>query len=339
MKFVDNIDLDFPSINSTNILITGGCGFIGSNFIAYLLERYPHIHIVNIDKLSYCSTRDLLENTKRYTFVCTDINHYDTVKFLLIQYNIDTVVHFAAQSHVDNSFKNSIEFTYANVLGTHTLLEACREYGKLNRFIHISTDETYGEIAKDDPQCAETKTLNPTNPYAATKASAEHLVRSYYFSFGLPTIITRGNNVYGPRQYPEKLIPAFTTQLLKGEKCNIHGKGESMRNFIHVSDVCRAIETIMLRGKVNEIYNIGTKDEFTVLQILRKLVDLIKGEDINHMDWGTFVEDRLFNDFRYAIDCTKLRQLGWSEKIPFDKGIKMTIEWYKDNLNFFNPKQ
>jgi UDP-glucose 4,6-dehydratase len=315
------------------LLITGGAGFIGSNFVNYLLEKrntdenYKDLFIVNVDCINYCSTNDMGNQKDNYKFSYTDIKDYENIKIILNTYKIDTIIHFAAQSHVDNSFGNSIPFTLDNILGTHTLLECCREYGKIKRFIHISTDEVYGEVDMDNNGCIEKGVLNPTNPYAATKAGAEFLVRSYYHSFKLPVIITRGNNVYGPRQYPEKLIPAFTTNLLKGEKCKIHGKGLSRRNFIHVNDVCTAVETIMNKGHLNEIYNIGTDNEFNVLEILQKLVYIIK-KDTDYLQYSEFVEDRVFNDFRYCIDSSKLRELGWSESVLFSKGLKETIDWY-----------
>lgn len=317
-----------------NMLITGGCGFIGSNFILYMLEKHKDILIVNIDAVNYCSTKDLCSDRERYVFSHSDINDYETNKTLLEKYDIDTVVHFAAQSHVDNSFKNSVQFTRDNVLGTHTLLEACREYGKIKRFVHISTDEVYGEVDMENDGCIEKGVLNPTNPYAATKAAAEFLVRSYYHSFKLPIVITRGNNVYGPRQYPEKVIPSFINNLLKNDLCKIHGKGLSRRNFIHVNDVSTALETIINKGKINDIYNIGTCNEYNVLEVLEKLVLLIK-DDTNYLQYAEFVEDRLFNDFRYCINNTKLKKLGWSERIEFTEGLKTTIEWYKNNSNIF----
>lgn len=327
-----------------NILVTGGSGFIGSNFIHYLLDKrktdeiYKDIFIVNIDCISYCSTTDMeVLKDESYAFYNYDINDYINVKNILYKHNIDTVVHFAAQSHVDNSFGNSIAFTRDNILGTHHLLEACREYGQIKRFIHISTDEVYGEVGQYDSDCEETKSLNPTNPYAATKAAAEFLVRSYYHSFKLPVIITRGNNVYGPRQYPEKLIPAFATNLFEGRKCKVHGKGLSIRNFIHVHDVCTAVETVMTKGKINEIYNIGADNEHNVLDILQQLVWLIKDYDTDYLQYAEFVEDRLFNDFRYAIDNFKLRGLGWKQKISFRKGLEETVDWYSkpENRNMF----
>jgi UDP-glucose 4,6-dehydratase len=324
-----------------NILITGGAGFIGSNFIYHILK--DNVNIVNIDCMSYCST-DMNEETvnnwiknnglkSTYKFIQQNITGINVKVFE--ENEIDTVVHFAAQSHVDNSFGNSVNFTMDNVLGTHIMLECCREYGNIKRFIHISTDEVYGEVDMENEGCIEKSILNPTNPYAATKAAAEMLVTSYYHSFKLPVIITRGNNVYGPRQYPEKIIPAFISNLLNNTKCKIHGKGIARRNFIHVNDVCTAIETILCKGKLNEIYNIGTTNEYNVMEILQKLVAIIKN-DSDYLQYADFIEDRLFNDFRYCINTTKLKELGWKEQIPFAKGLKDTINWYSDLNNIKN---
>ena len=313
-----------------NILVTGGCGFIGSNFINYMLDTYEDINIVNIDRLDYCANVNNVYHSKRYQLVITDLNNYTTVKNVLNQYSIDSIIHFAAQSHVDNSFGNSIQFTRDNVLGTHTLLECAREYGKIIRFVHISTDEVYGEVDKEHKGCNEKSLLNPTNPYAATKAAAEFLVRSYYHSFKLPVIITRGNNVYGPRQYPEKLIPRFITQLLKGEKCPIHGTGETRRNFIYVEDVSRAVDTILRKGEINEIYNIGSEYEYSVKEVLTLLLSYM---DIGNNETEVFeyVEDRAFNDFRYCIDSSKLENLGWKKEVNFIDGLLRTIKWYSNN--------
>jgi len=313
-----------------NILVTGGCGFIGSNFINYMLDTYEDINIVNIDRLDYCANVNNVYHSKRYQLVITDLNNYTTVKNVLNQYSIDSIIHFAAQSHVDNSFGNSIQFTRDNVLGTHTLLECAREYGKIIRFVHISTDEVYGEVDKEHKGCNEKSLLNPTNPYAATKAAAEFLVRSYYHSFKLPVIITRGNNVYGPRQYPEKLIPRFITQLLKGEKCPIHGTGETRRNFIYVDDVSRAVDTILRKGEINEIYNIGSEYEYSVKEVLTLLLSYM---DIGNNETEVFeyVEDRAFNDFRYCIDSSKLENLGWKKEVNFIDGLLRTIKWYSNN--------
>jgi UDP-glucose 4,6-dehydratase len=313
-----------------NLLVTGGCGFIGSNFINYMLDTYKDIFIVNVDRLDYCAHVKNVYHQDRYQLVITDLNNYTTIKNVLNQYSIDSIVHFAAQSHVDNSFGNSIQFTRDNVLGTHTLLECAREFGKIERFVHISTDEVYGEVDKDHKGCNERSLLNPTNPYAATKAAAEFLVKSYYHSFKLPVIITRGNNVYGPRQYPEKLIPRFITKLLKGEKCPIQGTGETRRNFIYVDDVSRAVDTILRKGEINEIYNIGSEYEYSVKEVLMLLLSYM-GIDKNASEVCEYVEDRAFNDFRYCIDSSKLENLGWKKEVKFIDGLIRTIEWYSNN--------
>lgn len=316
-----------------SILVTGCCGFIGSNVLTYLLKKYPSVNFVNIDKLDYCSSLKNVEclSTSKYTFYKCDIRNADMIRSILKLHSIDTVIHFAAQTHVDNSFGNSIQFTLDNVLGTHTLLECCKEYGAIERFIHISTDEVYGEVGFNDEECKETMILTPTNPYAASKAGAEHLVFSYYHSFKLPVIVVRGNNVYGPKQYPEKLIPRFTKLLLENKKCTIHGKGETRRNFIHVNDVGTAIEKILTKGIIGEIYNIGSKHEYSVMEIATKLVNRLKyTESIEeHIE---FVEDRCFNDLRYSISNQKLKDLGWSEEVDFEEGFASTIQWYIDNM-------
>ena len=306
------------------ILVTGGCGFIGSNFINHHFEKYPDDLIVNIDRLDYCASEDNVKPSKNYMFVKGDINDKDLVYGLLSNNSIDTIVHFAAQSHVDNSFGKSIQFTIDNVLGTHTVLEAARVYGRLHRFIHMSTDEVYGEVNIDHIGCTEKSILNPTNPYAATKVGAEAIVRSYYYCFQLPIIICRGNNVYGPNQYHEKLIPKFIHHIIKGEKCPVHGTGQTRRNFIHAYDMCAGIDMIMRKGKVNKVYNIGTDNEYSVLEITQMILDILKpGEGIDK--WVEFVEDRKFNDFRYSVDATLLRNLGWTDSIHFGEGLSTLV--------------
>ena len=316
-----------------NVLVTGCCGFIGSNVLTYLLKKYPSVNFVNIDKLDYCASLKNVEydSSSKYTFYKCDIRNSDMIRSILKLHSIDTVIHFAAQTHVDNSFGNSIQFTLDNVLGTHTLLECCREYGSIQRFIHISTDEVYGEVRFNDEECKETKILTPTNPYAASKAGAEHLVFSHYHSFKLPVIVVRGNNVYGPKQYPEKLIPRFTKLLLENKKCTVHGKGETRRNFIHVNDVGTAIEKILTKGIIGEIYNIGSKHEYSVMEIARKLIHRLKHTDTIE-DNIEFVEDRCFNDLRYSISNQKLKDLGWSEEVDFESGFESTIQWYIHNI-------
>lgn len=309
-----------------NILVTGGCGFIGSNFINHLLATDPVVSVVNIDCLNYCASVANVVNNTRYRFIQGNITSKDLVSHILAEYKIDSIVHFAAQSHVDNSFDNSLQYTIDNVLGTHTLLQAAKEYGRLKRFLHFSTDEVYGEVDRDHAGCTERSLLNPTNPYAATKAAAEFIVRSYYHSFKLPTLIVRCNNVYGPNQYPEKLIPKFIKLLREGKSLTIHGKGETRRNFIWAADVARATALILEKGAINEIYNIGTDSEYSVMDIASLLVKHMTADGLvdNHV---TYVEDRPFNDFRYAIDSSLLRTLGWSEQnTDFEANVLSLIE-------------
>lgn len=320
-----------------NILVTGGAGFIGSNLINFLLEKYDNINIYNIDKLDYCSREKNVIFKKNYKFIKGNINQSDLINYILNEYHIDTIIHLAAQSHVDNSFGNSIEFTKDNILGTHNLLECCRIYNKIKKFIHISTDEVYGEV-DDESTCCEKSLLNPTNPYAATKAGAEFLVKSYYKSFKLPVIITRGNNVFGPRQFPEKLIPKFILALSNNEKCTIHGQGLSRRNFIYVDDVSNAIDIILCHGKVNEIYNIGTKNEYSVIDVTKNLMSkMLPNSNVNDIfnSLITYVEDRNFNDYRYSISSEKLRTLGWKENVSFTDGLDKTIKWYLEFKDYW----
>jgi len=307
-----------------NILVTGGCGFIGSNFINIYKNLYSNINIINIDKIDYCSNKDNINHDK---LIIGNINNKELILYILNEYNIDTVINFAAQTHVDNSFGNSLQFTQDNINGTHNLLECCREYNKIKKFIHISTDEIYGEVDLNDSPCNEKSLLNPTNPYAATKAATEFIVKSYYYSFKLPIVITRSNNVYGPRQYPEKVIPKFITLLKNNRKCTIQGTGETRRNFIHVNDVATALDHIIKYGLINSIYNIGTNNEYSVLEIAEKIINILKpNEDYNN--YIEYISDRNFNDYRYYIDSTELKKLGWNEQVNFNDGLNETIKWY-----------
>jgi dTDP-glucose 4,6-dehydratase len=265
---------------------------------------------------------------ENYIFVKGNINDKELIMHVLKTYNVSHVIHFAAQSHVDNSFEHAIDYTMDNILGTHTLLESCRLWGNIKKFIHISTDEVYGEIDIDIQGCCEKSLLNPTNPYAATKAGAEFIVRSYYYSFKLPIIIIRANNVYGRNQYPEKLIPKFIMLLKEDKKLTIQGKGNTRRNFIYVDDMVNAISLIISKGELNNIYNIGTNNEYSVMEIGTKLLHLIKGPQHNIEDWIEYIPDRNFNDFRYAINSTHLKNLGWKEEKDFEDGLKETVEWY-----------
>ena len=310
------------------VLVTGGSGFIASHIIDLLISH--GYFVLNVDVLSYCSSLEnnrLVKNSPLYQFVQGDIQDTNFMRFLLDNYSIDTVIHAAAQTHVDNSFGNSIEFTKHNVLGTHCLLEAARVYGKVQRFIHVSTDEVYGRTTMEGDAWSENAVLKPTNPYAATKAAAEMLVHAYRTSFGLPIIITRGNNVYGPRQFPEKLIPKFIHQLSKGHPCTLHGEGESLRHFIYCTDVAEAFLCILRKGVVGETYNIGCEEEVSVKEMASLLKNLV---DPTREDYLVYVEDRAFNDLRYPVDVSKLGELGWSKKIEIEEGLKMTLKWYNE---------
>ena len=309
-----------------NILVTGGCGFIGSNFINYILKKDPTVKIFNIDCLNYCANVSNVNSHSNYKFIKGNITSKDLVLHILNEYSIDSIIHFAAQSHVDNSFDNSLQYTTDNVMGTHVLLQASKEYGKIKKFLHFSTDEVYGEVDLEHPGCHEKSLLNPTNPYAATKAAAEFLVRSYYHSFNLPVVIVRCNNVYGPNQYPEKLIPKFIKLLREGKLLTIHGNGSTRRNFIWAEDVAIATDLIFHNGVLNEVYNIGTKQEYSVMDVATLLIErMTKDKTINNN--VIFVEDRPFNDFRYSVDTTLLKSLGWEEKYTnFIENIESLIE-------------
>lgn len=313
------------------ILVTGGCGFIGSNFINWYFKT-TDCNIVNIDALYYCASinniaRDIRESPK-YKFYNENLCSSDLLT-LLSTNAVTHVIHFAAQSHVQNSFTDAIQYTMDNVLGTHHLLEACRKYGKIEKIIHVSTDEVYGESMIDvgEGKKTEESIMCPTNPYAATKAAAELIAQSYYHSFKLPIIITRGNNVYGPNQYPEKLIPKFIELLKSDKKVTIQGDGSHLRSFIHVDDVCTAFGIILQKGVIGEIYNIGSDDEteMSVLDVARFLISAIKGTDTYH-EWIEYVEDRPFNDQRYYISNKKLKDIGWNIQKLFFSGIPDLIQ-------------
>lgn len=315
------------------LLVTGCCGFIGSNFVNYYFRENTDVMIVNLDAMYYCASENNIVKTiresDRYRLVKGNLCSYDLIFNVLEMYQIDTVIHFAAQSHVQNSFDNALQYTLDNVVGTHTLLEACRKYGKLNKFIHISTDEVYGEsmLSENEEKKHEGSVLCPTNPYAATKAAAELIAKSYYHSFKMPIIITRGNNVYGPNQYPEKLIPRFIQQLLNNEKVTIQGDGSNVRAFLHVNDVCSALKLILEKGEIGEIYNIGSDDhhEYTVTRVAHLLIEKIQATH-DYDKWISYIEDRPFNDKRYYISNQKVKDLGWSIDTDFDKGLDDLIE-------------
>ena len=316
----------------SSILITGGCGFIGSHFINYYFYKYPNVNIICLDAMYYCASinniNEDIRTSDRFKFIKGNLCDFDLVKYILIEYKISHVVHFAAQSHVDNSFHQSFQYTQDNVVGTHTLLEAIREVNNTNKdifLLHFSTDEVYGESV-DNEMKNEQSILCPTNPYSASKAAAEMFVYSYMFSFKLKCIITRGNNVYGANQYPEKLIPKFIELLKNNKKCTIAGDGSTIRNFIHVYDVCTAVDTILNKGIIGEVYNIGSdpSNEFSVMEVTHKLINIIKNNNY-YDDYIEYIPDRPFNDTRYFISNDKLVALGWNQTIPFDDGLKIVV--------------
>ncbi|KAH9610651.1 hypothetical protein KSS87_002966 [Heliosperma pusillum] len=320
------------SYTPKNILITGAAGFIASHVANKLVRSYPDYKIVVLDKLDYCSNLKNLRPSQKspnFKFVKGDIASADLVNYLLITESIDTIMHFAAQTHVDNSFGNSFEFTKNNIYGTHVLLEACKVTGQIRRFIHVSTDEVYGETDEDAVVGNhEASQLLPTNPYSATKAGAEMLVMAYGRSYGLPVITTRGNNVYGPNQFPEKLIPKFILLAMQGKPLPIHGDGSNVRSYLYCEDVAEAFEVILHKGEVGHVYNIGTKRERRVIDVA---TDVCKLFSVNPETVIKFVENRPFNDQRYFLDDEKLKILGWSEKTPWEEGLKKTMEWYTSN--------
>ena len=327
--------------DTTVVCITGGAGFIGSHFINFMWSKYSKLKIINLDCMYYCSNMlnvnaEIREDEGgRYKFYKTDLAASQAVtelRGILNTHEVTHVVHFAAQSHVQNSFGESLQYTRDNVMGTHNLLEAARLYGKIQRFIHVSTDEVYGESDSIGDCKTESSLLSPTNPYAATKAAAEMIAQSYYRSFKLPLIITRGNNVYGPNQYPEKLIPRFVSLLQDGKKLTVQGTGEHIRSFIHVSDVCSAFDIILSKGTTGEIYNIGGDEssDYSVMEVAKILIKEINGDTAiddssSDVEWIEYVDDRPFNDKRYYISNNKLKQLGWNPQVDFMDGVRDLI--------------
>lgn len=323
----------------SKLLVTGALGFIGSNFVNYMASKYTDMFFVILDKKAYCSSLDHINKniSDRVEIVIGDIQNTELVGYLMRKFKIEYVVHFAAESHVDNSFFHSLSFTSNNVLGTHCLLETSRKYHEetsaLKKFIHVSTDEVYGDVNNGIERC-EKSTLDPTNPYAASKAAAEAFVKAYYHSYKLPIVITRGNNVYGKQQYPEKLISKFICLLLDGKKLTIQGTGECKRSFIHIDDVVKAFECVLNHGVIGEIYNIGSNiQEFSVMEVAKILLEMFGYSD----DYIEYIEDRKFNDTRYLIDNKKLIELGWKmEKLDFKENLRELIDWYRENREIYN---
>lgn len=314
------------------LLITGGCGFIGSNFIHYTLEKHPDYSIINLDKLTYAGNPDnlkSLEANQNYTFIKGDICDKKLANDLTAK--VDAIVHFAAESHVDRSIESSDIFVKTNVIGTHTLLEAARINGN-KRFHHISTDEVFGSLEAEG-KFNELTPYDPRSLYSASKAASDHLVNAYFHTHQLPITVSNCSNNYGPYQHPEKLIPLFITNLLENKKVPVYGNGLNIRDWLHVEDHCEAIDTIFHKGKIGETYCIGGNCEKTNMEITK----LILKEFNKDSNWIEFVEDRKGHDMRYAIDASKIKQeLGWTPKHTFEQGIKETIQWYKNNVEWWS---
>ena len=340
-NMVHTAPTQFEDSGETILFVTGGAGFIGSHFINNIFLKYKKIKIINFDALYYCANEDNVNESvrqcsNRYTFIKGNLQSSDLLNYIFQTNKITHIVHFAAQSHVQTSFTDAIAYTNDNILGTHNLLEAARLHCKtLKLFIHVSTDEVYGENESADIK-TEKSILCPTNPYAATKASAELLAQSYNHSFKIPIIITRGNNVYGPNQYPEKVIPRFIHQLQTGSKVTIQN-GNCMRAFLHVYDTARAFIAILEKGKIGEIYNIGCDEgmEYSILEVAKMLIGKIINVDNSHVDdnasidfndYIEYIEDRPFNDKRYYISNNKLKKLGWNITVDFETGINELIK-------------
>lgn len=322
---------------STTILITGVCGFIASNLVIYLVTKYPDIMFIGIDKISYCSSTNNIKTIRdkdNFIFMVLDLLNLEKINDLFELYTINKVFHLAAFTHVDNSFYNSIEFTKNNVLGTHNLLEVARRWD-VSKFIHMSTDEVYGS---NTDISYEYSALDPTNPYSATKSCAEHLVKSYFYSYQLPIIIIRCNNIYGRQQFPEKVIPRFILRLLNNQKCQIQGRGQHLRSFLYIDDFNEAFDLIDAKGLSGNIYNIGSTQEYDVNSIAHKIIKLIYPDD-DVEKWIEYTDDRNFNDRRYHISTDKIYQLGWKEHTDIDTGIQLTLQWYQSNLNHWTQPQ
>lgn len=315
----------------STVLVTGGCGFIGSHFIKGYLKNHPNSKIINLDKLTYCGNREntkSLEGSQNYEFVQGDICDFSLISCLLKK--AKSVVHFAAETHVDRSIDNPDDFLRTNIIGTRTLLEAAIQ-NKTERFLHISTDEVYGSLKVGDAK--EDDPLMPNSPYSASKASSDLFVRSYGKTYGLPVIITRSSNNFGPNQFPEKVIPLFITNLMEGKKVPLYGDGKNRRDWIYVEDNCQGVQIAFEKGKPGEIYNIGIGKDISNLELTHAL--------LNEMGFGSEkinpVADRPGHDFRYSLDISKIKTLGFQPKWTFEEGLSETVRWYKENQSWWTP--
>jgi dTDP-glucose 4,6-dehydratase len=309
------------------ILVTGGAGFIGSNFIRYILGSYPAYQIINLDKLTYAGDLKNCEDyskNPRYEFVKGDIADKKLIDKLAKK--VDAIINFAAETHVDRSIEDATEFLKSNVIGTQILLDAARKYGH-QRYVQVSTDEVYGDI--EEGMFNEESPLKPSSPYAASKAAADMLCLAYHRTYTTPIVISRCSNNYGPYQYPEKLVPFFIKKLLAGEKVPVYGDGSNVRDWLHVRDHCRAVDMILHKGKSGEIYNIGANEEHSNLEVTKKMLEVLGLEE----DRIEFVKDRPGHDIRYALDAGKIRdELGWEPEVEFESGFSGVVEWYADRF-------
>ncbi len=326
-----------------SVLVTGGAGFIGSNFVRHLLEVEPETYIVNLDALTYAGSEENLRGLPdpgRHLFVHGDICDGKLVGELLKQYEVDTIVHFAAESHVDRSILGPEQFVQTNVMGTLSLLEAARKFwltgafadSQRCRFHHVSTDEVYGSLGPGDPPFSETTPYAPNSPYAASKAASDHLVRAYSHTYGLPVTISNSSNNYGPYQFPEKLIPLMILDALEGTPLPVYGDGLQIRDWLYVQDHCEAIHLILLRGTAGQTYNIGGGNQPTNLAIVESICDMLdelRPTVSSHRAWIQHVTDRPGHDRRYAMDITKIRRdLGWAPRHSMEQGLRLTVEWF-----------
>ena len=311
------------------LLITGGAGFIGSNFVHHIAEKYPDYSIVILDKLTYAGRKENLDDIKnRIDFIKGDITKRKDVENAMK--GCTGVINFAAETHVDRSVLDPGNFIMTDIYGLYNLLETARKFD-VERFVHISTDETYGHIL--DGSFKEEDALKPRNPYAASKAGADLLCGSYYETYNMPVMLTRSTNNFGPFQHPEKLIPKCIIYSIMGKKIPVYGKGENVRDWIFVKDNCEGIDTVFHKGKTGETYNIGGKQEIQNIQVIKTILKLM-GKPENSID---FVKDRPGHDLRYSLNTTKIEKIGWKSKTSFEEGIKKTIEWYKHNESFWKP--
>lgn len=331
-----------------NILITGGAGFIGNHVVRLFVNKYPDYHIINLDKLTYAGNLENLKDIEiapNYTFVKADICDFEKIMDVFKTYQIDGVIHLAAESHVDRSIKDPFTFAKTNVMGTLTLLQAAKLNWDPNwegkRFYHISTDEVYGALEFDETLFTEETKYDPHSPYSASKASSDHFVRAFHDTYGLPIVITNCSNNYGPYQFPEKLIPLFINNIRHNKPLPVYGKGENVRDWLYVVDHARAIDLIFHKGKISETYNIGGFNEWKnidLIKVIIKTVDKLSGNPEGYSDHLiTYITDRAGHDLRYAIDSTKLKnELGWEPSLQFEEGIEKTVQWYLENEAWMN---